>query len=115
MSKELFKTIEAQGRLITELRAENEQLKWEAGNTLVDLREENELLRKELKEIKSLTTKVVTHYYESEQTHYEELKATYDEQDYEEGEAFETPHDHVFLTLLKLEDKLIKQGLYKNQ
>jgi len=27
MSNELFKTIEAQGRLITELRAENEELK----------------------------------------------------------------------------------------
>ena len=29
MSNELFKTIEAQGRLITELRAENEELKKE--------------------------------------------------------------------------------------
>ena len=104
-NNELLKTIEAQGKLITELRAENEHLKWEIGSTLVDLREENELLRAELEEIKSLATKVVTHYYESEQTHYEELKATYDEQDYEEGEAFETPHDHIFLTLLKLEDK----------
>ena len=27
MSKELFKTIEAQGKLITEIRAENEDLK----------------------------------------------------------------------------------------
>ena len=38
-NNELFKTIEAQGKLITELRAENEQLKWEIGSTLVDLRE----------------------------------------------------------------------------
>ena len=29
MSKELFKTLEAQGRLITELRAENEKLRLE--------------------------------------------------------------------------------------
>ena len=84
MSNELFKTIEAQGRLITELRAE-------------------------LEEIKSLAMKVVTHYYESEQKHYEELKATYDEDEWEEGEAFETPNDHIFLTLLKLEDNLLNQ------
>jgi hypothetical protein len=64
-NNELFKTIEAQGRLITELR------------------EENELLRAESEEIKSLATKVVTHYYKSEQTHYEELKATYDENEWE--------------------------------
>tara|TARA_R100001082_G_C4357404_1_gene157566 strand:+ start:634 stop:879 length:246 start_codon:yes stop_codon:yes gene_type:complete len=81
MSKELFKTIEAQGRLITELRGELEQ-------------------------IKLLATKVVTHYYESEQTHYEELKATYDENEWEKGEALETPNDHIFLTLLKLEGNL---------
>ena len=84
MSNELFKTIEAQGRLITELRAE-------------------------LEEIKSLAMKVVTHYYESEQTHYEELKATYDEDEWEEGEAFETPNDHIFLTLLKLENNLLNK------
>ena len=84
MSKELFKTIEAQGRLITELRGE-------------------------LEKIKLLATKVVTHYYESEQIHYEELKATYDEHEYEEGEAFETPNDHIFLTLLKLENNLLNK------
>jgi len=72
-NNELLKTIEAQGKLITELRAE-------------------------LEEIKSLATKVVTHYYESEQTHYEE----YEDED--------KPQDHIFLTLLKLEDEL-----YKNQ
>lgn len=98
MSKELFKTIEAQGRLITELRAENEQLKWQVGSELVDLREENELLRTELEKIKSLASKIVTYYYESEQTHYEE----YEDED--------KPQDHIFLTLLKLEDEL-----YKNQ
>tara|TARA_A100000172_G_C2970465_1_gene85748 strand:+ start:114 stop:359 length:246 start_codon:yes stop_codon:yes gene_type:complete len=79
-NNELFKTIEAQGKLITEVR------------------EENELLRAELEEIKSLATKVVTNYYESEQTHYEE----YEDED--------KPQDHMFLTLLKLEDEL-----YKNQ
>ena len=84
MSNELFKTIEAQGRLITELRAE-------------------------LEEIKSLAMKVVTHYYESEQKHYEELKATYDDDEWEEGEAFETPNDHIFLTLLKLENNLLNK------
>ena len=79
-NNELFKTIEAQGKLITEVR------------------EENELLRAELEEIKSLATKVVTNYYESEQPHYEE----YEDED--------KPQDHMFLTLLKLEDEL-----YKNQ
>ena len=52
MSNELFKTIEAQGKLITELRAENEELKWETGSTLVDLREENEQLRVQFDNIK---------------------------------------------------------------
>ena len=58
--------------------------------------------------------KIVTHYYETEQAHYEDLKATFNELDYEDGEldnpAFETPQDHIFLTLLKLETEL-----YKNQ
>ena len=45
--------------------------------------------------VRKLAMKVVTHYYESEQTHYEDE---------------EKPQDHIFLTLLKLEDEL-----YKNQ
>tara|TARA_R110000824_G_scaffold124333_6_gene282744 strand:+ start:2351 stop:2518 length:168 start_codon:yes stop_codon:yes gene_type:complete len=48
--------------------------------------------------IRALAMKVVTWYYESEQTHYEE----YEDED--------KPQDHIFLTLLKLEDEL-----YKNQ
>ena len=47
MSKELFKTIEAQGRLITELRAENDQLK-------------------------KLSMTLVDYNYDSERTHYDE-------------------------------------------
>ena len=47
MSKELFKTIEAQGRLITELRAENDQLK-------------------------KLSMTLVDYNYDTERTHYDE-------------------------------------------
>ena len=47
MSKELFKTIEAQGRLITELRAE-------------------------LEDIKILSMTLVDYNYDSERTHYDE-------------------------------------------
>jgi len=44
MSNELFKTIEAQGRLITELRAENEKLQKE----LIKFKGISEELRKEI-------------------------------------------------------------------
>ena len=44
MSKELFKTIEAQGRLITELRAENEKLQKE----LIKFKGISEELRQEI-------------------------------------------------------------------
>jgi len=47
MSKELFKTIEAQGRLITELRAQ-------------------------LEDIKILSMTLVNYNYDSERTHYDE-------------------------------------------
>ena len=47
MSKELFKTIEAQGRLITELRAENEELQ----KQLNIFRGISSELRRELREI----------------------------------------------------------------
>jgi hypothetical protein len=44
MSKELFKTIEAQGRLITEIRAKNEKLQKE----LIKFKRISEELRKEI-------------------------------------------------------------------
>ncbi len=48
MSKELLKTIEAQGRLITELRAE-------------------------LEDIAKVSNKLIDHHYDEELRHYEEL------------------------------------------
>ena len=75
-NNELFKTIEAQGRLITELREENEQLKWKTGGTLVDLREENELLRKEFNEFKVLSERLVDYLEPHEEDHYEECVAS---------------------------------------
>lgn len=38
MSNELFKTIEAQGKLITELRAENEELKKEINRLEIQIK-----------------------------------------------------------------------------
>ncbi len=96
MSNELFKTIEAQGSLITELRAENEQLKCEAGRTLADLREQNELLRVEFDNIKKLSQNLVDRYYSTESEHYDE---------YEENEK---PQDHAFLVIKEL-DNLLNQ------
>ena len=49
-NNELFKTIEAQGRLITELRAENEELKKE----VIAFKGISEEPRAELKEINNL-------------------------------------------------------------
>ena len=96
MSKELFKTIEAQGKLITEIRAENEQLKWEAGSTLVDLREENEQLRVQFDNIKRLSQNLVDRYYSTESDHYDE---------YEDDDK---PQDHAFLVIKEL-DNLLNQ------
>ena len=96
MSKELFKTIEAQGKLITEIRAEHEQLKWEAGSTLVDLREENAQLRVQFDNIKRLSQNLVDRYYSTESEHYDE---------YEENEK---PQDHAFLVIKEL-DNLLNQ------
>ena len=93
MSNELFKTIEAQGRLITELRTENEQLKWKIGNELVDLREENEQIRKKFEELGELSMELVDRYYDDEEKHYEE---TIDE----DGEGGD---DHAFHTLLMIQ------------
>tara|TARA_R100001463_G_scaffold41048_1_gene86733 strand:+ start:491 stop:730 length:240 start_codon:yes stop_codon:yes gene_type:complete len=57
-NNELFKTIEAQGRLITELR------------------EENELLRKEFNEFKVLSERLVDYLEPHEEDHYEECVAS---------------------------------------
>ena len=97
MSKELLKTIEAQGKLITELRAENEQLKWQIGSELVDLRDENEQIRMKLDELSELSMELVDYNYDTERTHFDE---TIDE-DGEGGEG------HIFHTLVKIQ-KLIK-------
>ena len=93
MSKELLKTIEAQGKLITELRAENEQLKWQIGSELVDLRDENEQIRMKLDELSELSMELVDYNYDTERTHFDE---TIDE-DGEGGEG------HIFHTLVKIE------------
>ena len=92
MSKELIKTIEAQGKLITELRAENEQLKWQIGSELVDLRDENEQIRMKLDELSELSMELVDYNYDTERTHYDE---TIDE----DGEGDE---GHIFHTLIKI-------------
>ena len=105
MSNELFKTIEAQGKLITELRADNEQLKyrlradneqlkWEIGSALVDLREENEQLRVQFDNIKRLSQNLVDRYYSTESDHYDE---------YEDDDK---PQDHAFLVIKELNNLL---------
>jgi len=93
MSKELLKTIEAQGKLLTELRAEIEELKWERGSILVDLREENEQIREKFDELGELSMELVDYNYDTERTHYDE---TIDE-DGEGGEG------HIFHTLVKIQ------------
>ena len=75
-NNELFKTIEAQGRLITELREENEQLKWKTGNTFVDLREENEKIRMQFDKFKMLSERLVDYLEPHEEDHYEECVAS---------------------------------------
>ncbi len=75
MSNELFKTIEAQGRLITELRAENEQI------------------RKKFNELGKLSMELVNYNYDAESTHYDEVID-------ENGEGGE---DHIFHTLVKIQ------------
>ena len=71
------------------LAREIEQLKWEKGSTLVDLREENEQIRMQFDEFKELSMKLVDYNYDSEQTHYDE---TIDE----DGESGK---DHIFHTI----------------
>jgi hypothetical protein len=92
-NNELIKTIEAQGKLITELRAENEELKWEIGSELVDLRDENEQIRMKLDELSELSMELVDYNYDTERTHFDE---TIDE-DGEGGEG------HIFHTLVKIQ------------
>ena len=94
MSKELLKTIEAQGKLITELRAENEQLKWQIGSELVDLREENEQIRMKFDNIKRLSQNLIDRYYSTESDHYDE---------YEDDDK---PQDHTFLVIKELNNLL---------
>jgi FtsZ-binding cell division protein ZapB len=76
------------------LAREIEQLKWERGSTLVDLREENEQLRMQFDELKELSMRLVDYNYDSEQTHYDE---TIDVDD-------ESGKDHIFHTIVKIHE-----------
>jgi FtsZ-binding cell division protein ZapB len=79
-------------KIVESLRREIEQLKWERGSKLVDLREENEQLRMQFDEFKELTTNLVNYTYADEERHYEE------------GES----EEHIFHTIKSL-DKLLNQ------
>ena len=79
-------------KIAESLGREIEQLKWERGSTLVDLREENEQLRMQFDEFKELSMRLVDYNYDSESTHYDE---TIDE----DGEG---GVDHIFHTLDKI-------------
>tara|TARA_R110000796_G_scaffold6811_1_gene23936 strand:+ start:745 stop:984 length:240 start_codon:yes stop_codon:yes gene_type:complete len=74
MSEELLKTIEAQGRLLTELRAE-------------------------LDNIKKLSKVLVDYNYDDESKHYDESTEL---GDYDSNFACATPDDHIFNTIKKL-------------
>ena len=78
---------------IDKVAEKNEQLRWEIGGALVDLREENEQIRMQFKELSELSIKLVDYNYDSEQTHYDE---TIDE-DGEGGEG------HIFHTIIKIQ------------
>ena len=75
------------------LLEENEKLKWKIGSELVDLREENEQIRKKFDELGELSMELVDRYYDDEEKHYEE---TIDE----DGEGGD---DHAFHTLLMIQ------------
>jgi len=77
---------------LTEAVQENEQLKWKIGNELVDLREENEQIRRKFNELGELSMELVDYNYDTERTHYDE---TIDE----DGEGDE---GHIFHTLIKI-------------
>lgn len=83
-------------KIAESLGREIEQLKWERGSTLVDLREENEQLRMQFDEFKELSMRLVDYNYDSESTHYDE---TIDE----DGEGGK---DHIFHTINKLRKAL---------
>ena len=78
---------------LDEAMQENDQLKWEIGSKLVDLREENEQIRKKFDELSELSMELVDYNYDAESTHYDE---TIDE-DGEGGEG------HIFHTLIKIQ------------
>lgn len=78
---------------IDKVAEKNEQLRWKVGGELVDLREENEQIRMQFKELSELSIKLVDYNYDSEQTHYDE---TIDE-DGEGGEG------HIFHTIIKIQ------------
>ena len=84
-------------KIAESLAREIEQLRWETGSTLVDLREENEQIRMKFDELSELSMELVDYNYDSERTHYDE---TIDE-DGEGGEG------HIFHTLIKIQ-KLIE-------
>lgn len=96
MTDDLLKIIATQELLIGELLAESEELRCEIGSTLVDLREENELIRRDFSEFKVLSARLIDYNYDSEATHYDE---TIDE----DGEGGE---DHIFHTINKLKKVL---------
>ncbi len=89
-NKELLNDLK---RKLNEAVRENEQLKWKIGNELVDLREENEQIRKKFNELSELSMELVDRYYDDEERHYEE---TIDE----DGEGGD---DHSFHTLLMIQ------------
>mgnify|MGYP003125006506 CR=1 FL=1 len=90
MSKELLNDLK---RKLNEAVQENEQLKWKIGSELVDLREENEQIRKKFNELSELSMELVDRCYYDEEKHYEE---TIDE-DGEGGEG------HTFHTIIKIQ------------
>ena len=77
-------------KIAESLAREIEQLRWETGSTLVDLREENEQLRVQFDELKELSRKLVEYNYDSE------------EHDYECYEDNDKPQSHIFHTIIKI-------------
>tara|TARA_X000001382_G_scaffold87655_1_gene62597 strand:+ start:266 stop:568 length:303 start_codon:yes stop_codon:yes gene_type:complete len=81
-------------KIAESLAREIEQLRWETGSTLVDLREENEQLRVQFDNIKRLSQNLVDRYYSTESDHYDE---------YEDDNK---PQDHAFLVIKELNNLL---------
>ena len=78
---------------LDEAMQENDELKWEIGSKLVDLREENEQIRQKFGELSQLAMELVDYNYDSESTHYDEVI----DEDGEGGEG------HIFHTLIKIQ------------